>query len=73
MIQKSILDELKKQSSQRILVIGESLRIGIEKEKISAITNYDPWFIDQIFSIIQIEKIITEKKLDKESIIICKK
>ncbi len=69
---KSILNELKKQSSQRLLVIGESLRIGIEKEKISSITNYDPWFIDQIFSIIQIEKIITENKLDKKLLLFAK-
>ena len=69
---KSILNELKKQSSQRLLVIGESLRIGIKKEKISKITNYDPWFIDQVFSIIKIEKIITENKLDKQLLLLAK-
>ena len=44
----NILEELKKQSSQRLLIIGEALRIGISKEKINNITKYDPWFIDQI-------------------------
>ena len=54
----NIIKELQVQSSQRLLVIGESLRQGVEKDKINKITKYDPWFIEQVNSIIQLENTI---------------
>ena len=55
---ENIIKELQIQSSQRLLVIGESLRLGVEKNEINKITKYDPWFIEEIESIIQLENII---------------
>ena len=69
---KNIYKELKKQSSQRLLVIGESLRKKISKNKINKITKYDPWFIDQLSSIINIESHIKKNKLTKKLLLFYK-
>ncbi len=69
---RNILKELKKQSSERLLIIAESLRMGISKKKINKITNYDPWFIDQIDAIIKLEKNISNYKLNKENLLYLK-
>jgi len=68
----NIMNELKKQSSQRLLVIGESLRIGINKKTIKNYTKYDPWFINEVETIIEIEKFIQKNKLDKDLLLYAK-
>ena len=62
----NIIEELKPQSSQRLLVIGEAIRLGVSKETIQSITKYDPWFIDEVEIIIKIENIIKDNHLDKK-------
>ena len=69
---ENIVNELKPQSSQRLLLIGEALRLGISKEKIKNITKYDPWFIEEIESIIKLEKIIKNNELNKELLLLAK-
>ena len=59
----NIINELKPQSSQRLLVIGEAIRLGVSKKIIQEITKYDSWFIDEIESIIKLEKIIKNSDL----------
>ncbi len=68
----NIMNELKKQSSQRLLVIGESLRLGINKKTIKNYTKYDPWFINEVETIIEIEKFIQKNKLDKDLLLYAK-
>jgi len=62
----NIIEELKPQSSQRLLVIGEALRLGIEKQTIQKITKYDLWFINEVQSIIDLENIIIKNEIDKK-------
>ena len=69
---KNIVDELKPQSSQRLLVIGEAIRLGIDKTTIKTITKYDPWFIDEVESIIKLENIIKNNVLDKNLLLFSK-
>jgi len=69
----SILNELKKQSSQRLLIVGEALRIGIDEKEINNITRYDPWFIDQVNSIVKLEKYISKNKINKNLLLVAKK
>ena len=54
------------------MVIGESLRLGVEKNEINKITKYDPWFIEEIDTIIQLEKVIKKNELDKEILLFAK-
>ena len=70
---QTILDELKIQSSQRLLTIGHALRLGIKPDEINNITKYDKWFIYQLKKIIEIENLIEESELSKEIILLAKK
>ena len=69
---QTILDELKIQSSQRLLTIGHALRLGIKPNEINNITKYDKWFIYQLKKIIEIENLIEETELSKEIILLAK-
>ena len=69
----TILNELKIQSSQRLLVVGEALRIGLTVDEINQTTKYDKWFLYQIKTIIDFEKILKEKGLNKKIILYAKK
>ena len=69
---QTILDELKIQSSQRLLTIGHALRLGIKSNEIKNITKYDKWFINQLKKIIEIENLIEESELSKEIILLAK-
>ncbi len=62
---QNIIEGLQPQSSQRLLVIGEALRLGVDKKTIQSITSYDPWFINEIESIINLENIIKNTDLEK--------
>ncbi len=68
----TIIEGLKPQSSQRLLVIGEALRLGINKKDIQKITKYDLWFIEEIELIIKIEKILIDKEIDKNLLLLAK-
>jgi len=68
----NILKELKLQSSQRLLVIGEAIRLGVDKKVIQEITKYDPWFIDEVESIVKIESMIKNNELNKELLLYAK-
>ena len=69
---RNITKELKKQSSERLLVIGEALRLKINKEKIAKITSYDPWFINEIEKIVNFELFVKKCKLNKENLLLIK-
>jgi len=70
---ENIVDELRNQSSQRLLIIGQALRLGKSIKEINNITNYDPWFINQLDLIINIENLLSEKLLSPELLLYAKK
>ena len=69
---QTIIDDLKIQSSQRLLTIGQALRLGIDQDEINNITKYDNWFIYQLKKIVEIEKVIQESELSKEIMLLAK-
>ena len=69
---QTIIDDLKIQSSQRLLTIGQALRLGIDQDEINNITKYDKWFIYQLKKIVEIEKLIQESELSKEIMLLAK-
>ena len=68
-----LIEELKLQSSQRLLLVGEALRKGKKIEEIQKATKYDNWFIKQINDLVNLEKILSKNKLDKNLILLAKK
>ena len=51
-----IVARLARPSPDRILVIAQAMRHGFDDETIQAITGYDPWFIEQLRSIVDAEE-----------------
>lgn len=69
----NIIEELKLQSPQRLLLVGEALRNGVEIDRIHKATKYDKWFINQINDLVKLEQTISNNKLDKNLILFAKK
>ena len=69
---QTIIDDLKIQSSQRLLTIGQALRLGIDQDEINNITKYDKWFIYQLKKIVEIEKLIRDSAFSKEIMLLAK-
>ncbi len=69
---ESILNDLKIQSSQRLLTIGHAIRLGISSKDINNITKYDNWFINQLKSIVEIEEFIKVNQISKELLLLAK-
>jgi len=69
---KNILDELKAQSSQRLLMIGEAIRLKKNVKDIQKVTKYDLWFINQIKSLVEIEYLIKNNNLDEKILLLAK-
>lgn len=56
---------LSKPSSARILVIAQAFRHGMSLEDVHAVTHYDPWFLEKIKNIIEVEQTIKTQGLPK--------
>ena len=69
---QTIFNDLKIQSSQRLLTIGQALRLNTSVEEINEITKYDNWFIDQLKTIVEIERLIDDSELTNELILLAK-
>jgi carbamoyl-phosphate synthase large subunit len=69
---ETIFNDLKIQSSQRLLTIGQALRLNTSAKEINEITKYDNWFIDQLKTIVEIERLINDSELTNELILLAK-
>ncbi|PPR47215.1 MAG: Carbamoyl-phosphate synthase large chain [Alphaproteobacteria bacterium MarineAlpha5_Bin9] len=67
------LENLRKKSSDRLLVVGESLRLGYSIKQICKETKYDYWFVSKINEIIKFEKFLKDNKLNKQILLSAKK
>ena len=60
-----LLKLLEKRLPYKFLLIAECLKRGISIKKICQITNYDLWFVNQLFELVSIEEKIRGKKINK--------
>ncbi len=63
----AVIRELGKPRSDRLLVIGQAFRSGLTMEEIQAACKYEPWFLRQIESIVDVEKELEDKGLPTEA------
>ena len=56
----ALIAHLKRPSSQRIFQLGEAFRLGMGVDTLHEATGIDPWFLDQIRSIIHFEERLLE-------------
>ena len=62
---KQIEDKLKESIPNKILLIGEAFRKKINLDKIHKLSKIDPWFLNQIKEIVDIETKIRKNGLPK--------
>ena len=49
----------------RLLVIAQALRLGVDHEQVRASCSYDPWFIEQLQEIVDAEEAVRRSSLPK--------
>ncbi|MDA0902089.1 MAG: carbamoyl phosphate synthase large subunit, partial [Proteobacteria bacterium] len=59
----------------RLLLIAQSFREGISLEEVHKITHYEPWFLEQIKKLVDVEEEVKRNGLpkDKEGLLFLKK
>jgi len=60
---ETIRQDLAKMSHDRLLVIGDALRLGLSVEEICRISHFDKWFVEQIQVIVDAEEEIKGLKV----------
>ena len=55
--------ELKEPGPSRIFYVAEAFRKNYTVDQIQKISSIDPWFLEQIFNLVKIEKEISLKKI----------
>ncbi|PJE35811.1 carbamoyl phosphate synthase large subunit [Pseudooceanicola lipolyticus] len=63
----AIVKALADQTPDRLRVIAQAMREGIEDDRIQAITKYDPWFLARIREIIETEQEVEQNGLPAEA------
>lgn len=58
---------LAKPTSDRILVIAEAFRRGMSVKEVQTICKYDPWFLEQVAELVEVEADIKAKGLPKKA------
>ena len=61
-----VWDKLHDCDDERIFVVYEALRRGVEIEAINMITKIDPWFIAKLKNLVEMDKKLAEEKLTDE-------
>ncbi|RRQ20730.1 carbamoyl-phosphate synthase large subunit [Thiohalobacter thiocyanaticus] len=56
--------ELKQPGPERILYLGDAFRFGMSLDEVHEYTAIDPWFLEQIEEIIQLEGLVKDKGID---------
>lgn len=64
--EKELLERMKIVDDQRIFIIAEALRKGINYKAIHEITKIDEWFIDKIAILVEMEERLQKEELTKE-------
>ncbi len=60
-----LIDKLKENTPQKILYVAQAFRKKFNEKQIFDLTKIDPWFLEQISQIINIEKVIKSQNIFK--------
>ena len=66
-------DEIKNPTDRRLYALYEALKKGETVESLHKLSSIDNWFLDHLRMIYEVEKKITDKKLDAENMNLAKK
>lgn len=62
-----IEEALARPTPDRLLVAAQAMREGLSVEEIHAITHYDPWFLERIREIVEVEEVICRDGLPRDA------
>ena len=62
---RELIELLKENRPNKFLVIAECIRKKIDLKKIVDSSGYDPWFVREIYELVEYEKILKNKKISK--------
>lgn len=65
--ERDLASELAKRTPKRILLIAQAFREGWSVDNVNALTEYDPWFLEQIKMIVDSERLFQKKVKEKKS------
>ena len=65
--QAAITKALSAQTPDRLRVIAQAMREGIEDDQIAAITRFDPWFLSRIREIVEVEQDLEQSGLPSDA------
>ncbi len=65
--------DIKDPTTRRIFAVAQALRAGESVEKIHHLSKIDPWFLEKMRNIIEVEKALTHAKLDASLLLRAKK
>lgn len=63
----AVIKAISQQTPDRLLLIAQAMRHGLSNEEIHATTSFDPWFLDRIREIIDMEALIRETGLPDDT------
>ena len=64
--EKALFSALSQPRPDRLLVVAEAFRAGLEMEKIRQACHFDPWFLEQIAKLVATEQTVVERGLPME-------
>ncbi|MCY4289000.1 MAG: carbamoyl-phosphate synthase large subunit [Aestuariivita sp.] len=59
----AVIKALSKQTPDRLRIIAQAMRFGLDDEMINSVTNFDPWFIARIREIVEFEVLLKAEGL----------
>jgi carbamoyl-phosphate synthase large subunit len=62
----AIVSALARQTPDRLLLVAQAMRHGLDDEEIHAVTRYDPWFLARIREIVETEARLIAEGLPRE-------
>lgn len=63
---EEVVDRLHTVDDRRLFAVAEAIRRGVPAEKINEITKIDVWFLDKLSSLIDVEKALKTKPIDRD-------
>tara|TARA_R110000787_G_scaffold42377_44_gene104360 strand:+ start:2982 stop:6206 length:3225 start_codon:yes stop_codon:yes gene_type:complete len=64
---EKVAEELSTPRASRIWYVADAFRCGLSQEEVFRLSKIDPWFLDQIEELIQLESEIADQKISKIS------
>src|SRR3989344_2217253 len=70
---KDHLTEIREPTARRLFAIASALRANIPVKKMAALSGIDPWFLEKMKNVVDIERTLRRRPLTRDSLYAAKK